>query len=55
MAQHLPDDGWAPVTINGTQLWKAPSGGGPIYLRINPITDPHKWSILEYFPGTNLG
>jgi hypothetical protein len=55
MMKYLPKYGWTPLMVNGTQLWKAGSGGGPLYIRINPITDPRKWSILEYFPGTNLG
>lgn len=55
MAQHLPAAGWSSLTVNGVQIWKFPSGIGPVYMRINPIIDPHKWSILTYNPGSNLG
>lgn len=55
MTQHLPAAGWKPLTVSGAQIWKFPSGIGPVYMRINPILDPHKWSILTYNPGDNLG
>jgi hypothetical protein len=55
MAQHLPSAGWSPLMVNGVRIWKFPSGIGPVYMRINPITDPHQWSVLTYNPGTNLG
>jgi hypothetical protein len=55
MATHLPAAGWTPLTVNGVQIWRFPSGIGPVSMRINPILDPHKWSILTYNPGENLG
>ena len=55
MAKHLPTSGWSPLTVNGVRLWKFPSGIGPIYMRIYPVTDPHKWAILTYYSGANLG
>lgn len=44
-----------PLTVSGVRIWKFPSGVGPVYMRINPILDPHKWSILTYNSGENLG
>lgn len=55
MAKHLPGSGWSLLTVNGMRLWQFPSGIGPIYMRILPITDPHKWAILTYNSGTTFG
>lgn len=55
MAKHLPPSGWSPLTVNGVRLWKFSSGIGPVYMRIYPIIDPHKWAILTYYSGANLG
>lgn len=55
MAKHLPAAGWSPLTVNGVRIWKFRSGVGPVYMRVLPITDPLKWSILTFNPGTNLG
>lgn len=48
MAKQLPASGWKALTFNGVQVWKFPSGVGPVCMRINPITDARKWSILTY-------
>jgi hypothetical protein len=55
MAKHLPASGWESLTVNGVQIWKFASGIGPIYMRVMPIVDPHKWAVLTYNQGTNLG
>lgn len=55
MAKQLPASGWSPLMVNGNQLWKFNSGIGPIYMRIYPVTDPRKWSILTYDSGVNFG
>jgi CheY-like chemotaxis protein len=55
MTKHLPVSGWSSLTVNGVRLWKFPSGIGPVYMRILPITDPHKWAILTYYSGANFG
>ena len=55
MESHLPRAGWSPLTANGVRIWKFPSGVGPVYMRIYPVTDPHKWAILTYDSGINLG
>ncbi|HEX8035764.1 MAG TPA: hypothetical protein VF510_18040 [Ktedonobacterales bacterium] len=54
MQHNLPSYGWKPVTIQGVQLWKTTSGTPTLTIRIYPITDPLRWSILEYFPGMNV-
>lgn len=55
MAQHLPASGWSSLTFNGVQIWKSPAGTGPFCIRINPITDARKWSILYYVSCPDLG
>ncbi|HEX6797418.1 MAG TPA: hypothetical protein VF116_06865 [Ktedonobacterales bacterium] len=55
MAQHLPASGWSSLTFNGVQIWKSPSGTGPFCIRVNPITDARKWSILYYVSCPDLG
>lgn len=54
MEQQLPAWGWSPLMANGVRLWKF-SDEQTIYMRIFPVTDPLKWAILTYYPGSNLG
>lgn len=55
MEKRLPAVGWTPLTVAGARLWKLNSGVGPVYMHIYPVTNSHKWSILTYNTGTNLG
>jgi hypothetical protein len=52
MQAHLPEKGWEKIIVNDMQFWTIQTHGAPrLYMRLSSITDPRKWSELEYFQG----